>query len=173
MIKIVSLIVIAGVLSGMVICKPHWLADNVFLQQFVNHEAIALMAVILTVTLASVANIHLALNRMVMKKFKDNAEIKAASATVKREMRDNAWLIFWGFTLTFVLLLIKGLNDENLIVLASINGIVVWTIFLFIACMFDIYQVVFGIADLELSLGGSTGPSEDFSSDSPELNRGE
>lgn len=164
MVKVISLIALATVIAVTVICKPEWLAENAFLVSFANHEVLALMAVILTVTLASVANIHMTLNRIVARRFNNNEELKTAAAEVKGELKDNAWYIFWGFTLTIVVLLVKGLNAEDTLIVSISNGIVVWTLFLFILCMHDIYKVVFGIADLEMAVGSDDNDSSNLQS---------
>ena len=171
MAKIFGLIALAAVISAAVICRPNWLAENQFLLEFVNHEVLGLMAVILTVTLASVANLHMAFNRIVMQKFKGNEELIDAANGVKLELKDNAWYIFWGFIITVVVLLIKGLNMGNETVLAISHGVVVWVLFLFIFCMYDIYKVVFGIVDLEMAVGGSGNGTEDYTSDSPDIGK--
>ncbi len=153
MTKIVFLIVLAGVLVSTVVCKPYWLSKNTFLAGFVNHEVLTLMSVILTVTLAAVANAHMSLNRIVARRFNGNEELKSAANNVKRQMKHNAWFIFWGFVVTIIVLLIKGMNTENDMIVAISNGVVVWTLFLFIMCMYDIYQVIFGIVELEMKIG--------------------
>ncbi|MDK3073916.1 hypothetical protein QO034_12410 [Sedimentitalea sp. JM2-8] len=169
MAKVVALIALAAVISAVVVCRPHWLSENAFLRDFVNHEVLALMAVVLTVTLASVANIHIALNRIVARRFGGNVDLKRAAGEVKREMKDNAWYIFWGFVLTIVVLLVKGLNTNDQLIVAISNGAVVWVLFLFILCMHDIYKVIFGIVDLEMEVGADQSDGEDYTSESPEV----
>lgn len=164
MAKIVALIVLAGVVAGVVVCRPHWLSENEFLKQFVSHEVLGLMSVILTVTLASVANIHLALNRIVIRRFKSDPKLRSAAEGVKGELKDNVWLIFWGFVLAIVVLLVKGLNEGDQLVVAITTGIVIWALFLFILCMYDIYKVVFGIVDLEMAIGHEANDGEDYTS---------
>lgn len=166
MVKICSLIALGAVICAIIVCRPQWLAENDFLRGFVNHEALALMAVILTVTLASVANIHMALNRIVVRRFRGDSKLKKAASEVKQEINDNAWYIFWGFVLTIFVLLVKGLNTDNQLIVATSNGIVVWTLFLFIFCMYDIYKVIFGIVDLEMEVSADAIGVEDYTSES-------
>ncbi len=150
------LIVLAGLILATVICRPYWLSDNDFLNRFLNYEALAIMAVILTVTLASVANINLSLNQIVIRHFNGNEVLKDYATNVKRQMKENAWYIFGGFVLTVVVLLVKGLNEKNEMIIAVSNGLIVWVLFLFIACMLDIYKVFFGVVDLEMEIGFSS-----------------
>lgn len=114
------------------------------------------MAVILTITLASVANIHLSLNALVLRRFRSNPQIKEAAIEVKKEMNENAWLIFWSFLVTAILLVAKGsFPDTNYIAHSIIHGIALWILLLYFLCMYDIYKVVFGIVELELNVGPS------------------
>lgn len=152
MAKVFTLIAFAAVLAVTVISRPNWLSENEFLLDFANQEALALMAIILTVTLASVANIHVAINRLVSQRFGENAELKTMASEVKSEITDNAWYIFWGFVVVIVVLLVKGLNMENEVVLAISHAIVLWILLLYILCMLDIYKVIFGILNLESDL---------------------
>lgn len=47
------------------VISPQYISDsNKFLENFVNHELLNILGVILAITLASVANIHLAFNRI-------------------------------------------------------------------------------------------------------------
>lgn len=171
MIKIVTLIVLAGVIIGMITCHPEWLAENEFIDSFVGADVLSLMAVILTVTLASVANIHLALNRIVAKRFLNAPKLKDAANGVKKELTDNAWFIFWGFVVTVLALAIKGINADDMIWSASVNGFVIWMLGLYILCMFDIYSVVFGLVDLEMSVGSDHTSNEDYTSQAPDLKK--
>lgn len=171
MAKVFFLMALATFIASVVVCRPHWLAENAFLKGFVNHEVLALMSVILTVTLASVANIHMALNRIVARRFGGNSELKIAASEVKREIKDNAWYIFWAFVLTIIVLLVKGLNMGNQLIVAISNGIVVWAMFLFIVCMYDIYKVIFGIVDLEMEVGADASGGEDYTAESPEVGK--
>ncbi|OKL43289.1 hypothetical protein A3843_14330 [Pseudovibrio exalbescens] len=164
MIKWITLIGVGVILTCMLVSREHWLSENTFLNEFVSHELIALMAVVLTVTLASVANLHLALNRMVRERFNGNHNIQNAADKVKKEIRDNAWYIFWGFSITIVLLFVKGLNEDCSTTIAIVNASALWILALYILCMYDVYQVVFGVVELDKI--GTNDNAEDFSSDS-------
>jgi len=152
--KITGLIAFALFLAVCIVCKPEFLSDNTFLRGFINHEILALMAVIMTITLASVANIHISLNSLVLRRFGGNEPLKEAAAGVKKEMTDNAWLIFWGFLVTAIVLVAKGaFDDKNVLAYAITHGVCLWFLLLYFLCMYDIYKVVFGIVELELKVG--------------------
>lgn len=148
MIKIVILVALAAVLAIACICQPNLLSQNTILNGLMNHEVLALMAVILTVTLASVANIHLAINRVVTKKFDNDPELKAAASEVKKELKDNSWYIFWGFLAALILIVAEGSIDSELAT-AIIYAGVIWILGLYLMCMYDVYQVAFGVVDMD------------------------
>jgi uncharacterized membrane protein len=59
------LLVSAAVSIILVATRPEWVSDqNIFLRDFVSHEFLGLLGVILAITLASVANIHLEFNKI-------------------------------------------------------------------------------------------------------------
>lgn len=152
MVKAILLTAVAIFLASTTVCMPNLFGENAFLQGFVTHEILALMAVILTVTLASVANIHLSLNRIVITKFSTRKEMVEAAQSVKKELSDNAWYIFWGFAAVIILLIAKGIS-KNLFLQSAVNAACIWVLLVYILCMYDIYRVVFGLTKLELELG--------------------
>lgn len=154
--KVTGLIAFALFVAVATIYKPEFLGTNTFLTGFVNHEILALMAVILTITLASVANIHMSLNALILRRFRNNPEIRKVALDVKTEMNDNAWLIIWGFLITVIVLVTKGCFEASNHLAQSIaNGIALWLFLLYFLCLYDIYRVVFGIVQLELEVGNS------------------
>jgi hypothetical protein len=61
----VTLIVYVAVAICVASTQPHWVDDsNPFLKNFVNHELLNLLGVILAITLASVVNIHFEFNKI-------------------------------------------------------------------------------------------------------------
>jgi hypothetical protein len=150
MIKIIFLIVLAGVIFCASISAPMFLAQNTFLKSFITHEILALISVILTVTLASVANIYLSINKVISTKFAANDQAKAAAARVKKEIKEDCYYIATGFCATAMLLLAKGAIDErNLFWLSLINGASMWVLVFCLLCMIDVYQVAFGVANMD------------------------
>lgn len=98
MIKYVILVVYTGVVTAATICHPSLLANNKFLMAFISHELLGLLAVIMTITFASVANIHLTISRLVAQAPAEKREAaRAAIADTRAELNSNAWLLFWAF----------------------------------------------------------------------------
>ena len=90
--------------------------DNPFLAQFVNHEFLNFMGVIVTITLASTANIHIELRR----KEKEQGEeflIKTRAAVKK-----SAFSLVWALFLSIVLVVVKPLFPDEKIIIAIANS---------------------------------------------------
>jgi len=63
-IAISSLIAALAVVLMCAIYNPSYLSDkNTFMHHFVNHELLALLSIIMTITLASAAQLHLEFNK--------------------------------------------------------------------------------------------------------------
>jgi hypothetical protein len=81
------------------VCNPEFLAKNSFLESFVTHEILGILAVIMTVTFASVANIHFYITRIVGKAYGADLNKGQRKADAPRsELNTNAWLLFWCFS---------------------------------------------------------------------------
>lgn len=60
-----SIIMAAGLISAFAVSSPETLSDkNAFLLNFVNHELLNVLGVILAITLASAGQLHLAFNKL-------------------------------------------------------------------------------------------------------------
>lgn len=75
---------------ALIAARPDWVGDsNGFLKNFVNHEFVNVLGVILAITLASVAQIHLEFNRI-----EEVHKIKDALERSRSELRSTAyWLV--------------------------------------------------------------------------------
>jgi len=58
------LLVVSGVVIAMSVCAPEILARNKFLDGFINHEILAILAVIMTISITSIATIHIWFNEL-------------------------------------------------------------------------------------------------------------
>jgi hypothetical protein len=134
------------------ICKPIFLAHNSFLDKFAGEGAIALLAVILTVTLASVANIHVAINRIVLKGFKDDIEKgRKAAMPARKEINENAWLLLIVFVLSIILVFVKEIDPSQIYIKSLVNGSVLIFLLINALVLYDIYKVVFKLSEEELN----------------------
>nr|WP_295662536.1 hypothetical protein [Polymorphobacter sp.] len=125
-------------------------------------DLLALLVVILTITFASVANMHLTLNRLLIGSAPGT---RSAADDVREEINGNAWVLFWAFVTAAIALLLKGafaghsswlaLTYASCIIVVTLNTIV----------LHDIYQAMFALTTIELPLPRKPMPeTEDFSS---------
>lgn len=120
--------------------RPEWLGDsNSFLKNFINHEFLNVLGVILAITIASLAQIHLALNRI--EERANRVYFESARAEIKSSAR---WLIFL-FALGLALVISKPLviMGETGAALANSAGILILIVYLLI--LWDITSSVFDI----------------------------
>ena len=120
---------------------PQVLADtNPFLQGFVNHKLLSLLGVIVTITLASAANLHIELNKI------EEAAGKSAfvntRVSIKRSVR---WLIA-SLIVAVLVVLIKPLVAPDPVVhqtaASLLNGAALLTILADILALIDLTQAV-------------------------------
>src|SRR5262245_19090876 len=97
---------------------PHWLSDkNDFLHHFVNHELLSLLGIIMTITLASAANLHLELN-----KIEERFRRRGLTKTRQSVVQDSFFLIAL-FIVSIVLVVLKPLIGPSPVGEAILNGL--------------------------------------------------
>lgn len=120
--------------------RPDWVSDqNIFLKNFINHEYVNILGVILAITLASVANLHLEFNKIeerYNRKFLDRSRIN---------LRKGAYWLIGLFVSGFIIVLVKpiidgGATSEGVANMASLL-ILLWQVLILIS----ITQLVFAI----------------------------
>lgn len=147
MIKHVITVVFSGVVAAATICRPDLLAKNTFLGTFVTHELLALLAVIMTITFASIANIHMTVSRVVAQAPADRREAaRGAIQDTRNELNSNAWLLFWSFVAASIILLVKGTVTGNIWVESAANGLALGTLLVNVLVFHTIYETSFAIA---------------------------
>ncbi len=84
------LIIYIGASVSVVASRPEWVSDqNKFMLDFVGSQFLAILGTILAITLASIANIHLELN-----KIEERFGVEGGLEKTRRNLRQNAaWLI--------------------------------------------------------------------------------
>lgn len=147
--------VLASFLLTMI--NPKILAENTFLNEIASHEIVSILVVLLTVTMASIANIHLTLSRL-------NSELRARGVSVdgeiqsaRKELTSNAWSLFGLFCVLLVLLLIKG-GVSSLFWLSIVHGGVIVIVVVNLVILYDLYTSVYELTSLDI--GARIYPSE-------------
>lgn len=131
---------------------PDFLAGNKFLEAFVTFEILNLLAVIVTVTFASVANIHLSLNKLVMGlKWNDENTRERVTEAVRKELNDDSKLLLLLFLATILMLFAKGANPPTEFI-SAIHGLTMVILLANIVVLYEIYSAVFKLAKLEAAV---------------------
>jgi hypothetical protein len=93
-----TLIVSAGIIIVLSAYAPLLLSDaNRFLREFVNHEFLSVLGVILAITLASTAQLHLTLNQ-IEERYKQAGGLSRTKVHVHRAAHCLIWLFVAGVT---------------------------------------------------------------------------
>ncbi|MEJ0063962.1 MAG: hypothetical protein WDO70_12465 [Alphaproteobacteria bacterium] len=136
------MIVAVGLWIAIAIFSPHLLGDsNTFLKGFVNQEFIGLLGVVVTITLASAANLHLELNKLEEKVNK--AIFRNTRTSVRLSAYTMIWTMFFGLVLVVIKPLICGGDNES--VSALINGGALLIVLSNIIILADLTQAIFKI----------------------------
>ncbi|MEQ1549335.1 MAG: hypothetical protein ABL918_11925 [Chakrabartia sp.] len=133
--------VIVAVLTA---THPYLLAGNRFLNSFVSHEILAVLIVTLTITLASIGNIHLTISRLV-RKFENLSQGELEATPARTELNSSAWSLFWAFGVCVCILLFKGGFPENCYVVSFVNGAALIILSFNMMALYDIYTTVFDL----------------------------
>jgi hypothetical protein len=138
----------AAVIVSLSLIFPQVLADNEFLRGFVSYEIMSFLIVILTITFASVANIHLSISRTqtAIKDVETRKRIEENFAKpLQSETRSSAWLLFWALVICAVALFVKGEFPKEVHVVSLVNGVAVLVLITNAVVLYDIYSTVFAL----------------------------
>jgi hypothetical protein len=120
--------------------RPQWVSDdNSFMKNFVNHELLALLGVILAITLASIASVHLEFNKI------EERNKKRFLSRSRTNLRKNAYWLISLFAIAVVVVTIKPILCGGAVAqaLANMSGmlILLWHVLILIT----LTQLVFSI----------------------------
>jgi hypothetical protein len=148
------------------ICAPEFFGANEFLKSFITFELLNVLAVIVTVTLASIANIHLSLNRIVRSAFRDKRVGQARSAVVRREINQNGLLLAGLFFAACAALFLKGAQPNDIYVLSFVHSLGLTILLTNLLVLYDTYAVIYSLVKLEGQLPSSSDPNGSSSNSS-------
>lgn len=129
--------------------EPKLLAENTFMIELTTHEIVSILVVFLTVTMASIANIHLSLSRLKSELSARGADVDDEIAGARNELSSNAWTLFGLFCVLLILLLVKG-GIEDTFWMSAIHGGVIIIIVLNLVILYDLYSSVYDLTSLDL-----------------------
>lgn len=135
------LIVVAALLVATSLVRPSLISDqNAFLLGFVNHEFLNILGVILAITLASTANIHLAFNRIEER----HKTVNALSKSRANLRKATYWLIGL-FVSGIVLVVAKPIVCQSETSQALFNGAALFLLLWHVLVLVSLTQLVFRI----------------------------
>lgn len=147
------------------VANPHLLASNEFLMALMGPDLVAVLIVVLTITFASVANIHLSISRMVAMAPNRKAA-STASERVRGQINSNAWAIFWAFVIALIALFVYGQFPKEPMVRSLCIATCLTVVVFNGLVMHDLYRAIFILATnapaTEIKDNG-----QDFSDESP------
>lgn len=121
--------------------------NNAFLAGFVNHELIAFLGVMVTVTLASAANLHLSLNRL--EESANRAGVKHSGFVATRQsVRSSAFWLIGLLLIALMLVVAKPLATAGATTQRAssfLNGAALMVVLCNILILIDLTQTAFAI----------------------------
>jgi len=119
---------------------PDVLSDkNTFLKGFVTHELLGFLGVIVTITLASAANLHLKLNEL-----EEKVQKQVFSKTRSMVKKSAYWLIGM-LLIALLLVVIKPVVANSNIVESFFNGAALLVVFFNVLVLIDLTQSAFSL----------------------------
>lgn len=140
---IITLIVSLAAGVAISICKPEFLAENRFLEGFVNHEYINVLAVIVTVSMVSVVQIHLEYTR-IERRFK----VKVFG-DARRAVNSSALILTGMLALAFAISFVRAQVGDEKVAVSIVHTIALLTILEAIFIMYDLVDTVCTMAEEE------------------------
>ena len=148
-----------AIVGALAVSRPSTLADNRFLKALMGPDLVAVLIVMLTITFASVANMHLSISRMVAAA-PNRAAAAEAAGRVRGQLNSNAWTIFWAFLVALVALFLNGEFPTEPTIQAITTAVCLVVILLNGLVMHDIYRSIFMLVANEPQAGDGLG--QDF-----------
>lgn len=140
--KILSILILTLLTAALVwisFCRPYLLSDqNDFLAGFVTHELLSVLGVIVTITLASAASLHLEFNRL-------EDEYGEAFQDARDATRNYAFMLIGLFAAALALVIFKPIMVEGRWIEALFNSGAIIIVVLNIMALFDITYAIFQI----------------------------
>jgi hypothetical protein len=134
------LICFTAIMLALVICYPTAISDhNEFLHHFVNQELLALLGIIMTITLASAANLHLEFNKI------EERHKKRALTGTRAKVKQAANCLIVLFTVSVAIVVCKPLMDETERLQAVFNGAALFVVLWNVMILVELTQLTFAI----------------------------
>jgi hypothetical protein len=122
------------------VVKPSLIADNnTFLSNFVNHELLAVLGIIMTITLASAASLHLEFNKI------EERHKKRGLMETRRGVKQGAYCLIILFVVAVLLVVVKPFTRGMPTLEALFNGLGLMTLLWSVLVLAELTQLAFAI----------------------------
>lgn len=139
------LVVSIGLWLALSFLRPELLGvGNTFLQDFLDTDFINLMGVLVTITLASTANIHIELRKM------ENIAGREFLTETRRRVRISAFALLWLFVASVVAVVGKPLVPQTDEAISLMNGLSLIILIIGILVIADITKLAFRVSPSDL-----------------------
>jgi hypothetical protein len=139
-ISVCTLIAAFAVMLICVIYHPSYISDsNDFLHHFVNHELLALLGIIMTITLASAASLHFEFNKI------EERFNKRGLTKTRRGVMQGAYCLIFLFLSAVALVVFKPLVTKSEVGEALINGLALLVVLINALILLELTQLAFSI----------------------------
>jgi hypothetical protein len=140
-IGIVILLAFGTVAIAIIAARPDWISDsNLFLKNFVNHEFLNVLGVVLAITLASAAQLHLAFNRI-----EEQYRVANALSRTRARLRQNTLTLIVLFLVSVVVVVIKPIASATPTAEAFFNMCALFVLLWQVLILVSLTELVFAI----------------------------
>ncbi len=135
------MIVASAALLTISLAAPWALGDarNTFLKNFVNHEMLSFLGVVVTITLASAASLHLELNKL------EEAAGGRVFIMTRRRIHMSAYALIWALVLAVGLVTAKPLLGDSDVATSLANSLAVIIILFNVLVLADLTKATFSL----------------------------
>lgn len=142
------LTVAVGVWIALSVAAPWVLSDkNEFLRHFIGGDLLNVLGVILAITLASAANLHLEFNNI------ENLVKKTFLGRTRTAVKKSAFSLIILFVIAVVTVVVKPLLNQSDITMSIVNGLCLLVILFNVLVLTDLTALVFRIEPLHKVVG--------------------
>ncbi len=128
------------VLMSVSACAPYFLSDsgNPFLRGFVNQELLSLLGVIVTITLASAANLHLEINKL--------QDLTGSEfPRTRKAIRYSAYSLIVIFGIAGLLVILKPILGPEVRITAACNSVAIVLVLFSLFVLADLTRTILSI----------------------------
>lgn len=142
-IPLIFLIVVGGVFSCFSVISPELLGLNKFLVDFINHNFVSVLTVIVTVSLVSITQINLEYSR-IERRFRQRVFEKP-----RRTLNLGAFILTASLLLGFLLSFLRAQFEGHVMAMSFIHSLCLIIIFEVVFIMYDLIRTVYALASDE------------------------